>query len=89
MSESKTSQSQHPASFWADLAQDQLGRFEAVCNEMGKIEEKNLAQMRSATEEAIKLVESSFTYGAKLAAEGRRLAVEAAQHATQLMTFKV
>jgi hypothetical protein len=87
MTDAKVSQVQQATQLWAGLFAEQLGRFESACGEVAKLEEKSLAQMQSATNDAFKLMSSTMTYGAELAASYRKLAVDAARQGLNLMTF--
>ena len=71
------------------LMTEQNARIEKMTEELAKIEAKGLDQMRTAIEEATRLMKSSLDYQAQLSAEWRKMAVEATRRATEMMTPRV
>lgn len=68
------------------LVVEQNARIEKMTEEMAKIEAKGMDQMRTAIEEATRLMKSSLDYQAQLSAELRKMALEATRRATEMLT---
>jgi hypothetical protein len=81
MSGKETSQSQQWAASWQKAWQDQFERWNAAFAEMGKVETKGFEQVCANVDEAARLAKESAAYGNLLAAQWRKLAVDAARQA--------
>jgi hypothetical protein len=68
------------------LADEQIARMEAVNEELAKLQQKTLAQVQASGTEAIKMWAASFEYGAQLAADFRKLALDATKQSFAFAT---
>ena len=81
MSGKEASQSQQWFSPWSRAWQEQIERWEAAVTEMGKLETKGFEQVCANVDEAARLAKESAAYGNLLAAQWRKLALDAARQA--------
>lgn len=68
---------------WRKMTDDSIARMSAFYTELDKIESKNLERAENAMHEATKLTKESLAYGTQLAAEWRRISLEALHRATE------
>jgi hypothetical protein len=71
------------------LVDEQGVRVQSMFEEMAKLEARSMEQARVAIDESTRLMKSALDYQAQLSAEWRKLALEAAKRATELVTPKV
>lgn len=81
-------QSQQMKDAWNKMVTEQTDRIAAMYDEMAKLESKGFEQTRNAIEESTKLVRSSLEYQMQLAAEWRKLALDATRRAAEMMSVK-
>ena len=63
-----------------------LARVEAFYAQLADVETKALEQSKTALEESARLSRESFAYGSTLAAEWRRVSLEATRNALRMMS---
>lgn len=88
VNEKITAQSQQMKDTWNKMVTEQTDRIAAMYDEVAKLEAKGFEQTRAALEETTKLVRSSLEYQMQLAAEWRKLALEATKRAAEMMNAK-
>lgn len=88
MNEQINSQVQQAMDSWRKLVDEQVSRFTAMGEEVAKLEQKGLEQVRTAVDEAAKMTKESFAYAAQLSAEWRKLALEATKRASELISAR-
>jgi len=88
MNEKVAQQGQQLREAWNKLVTEQTDKVAAMCDEIAKLETKGFEQTRAALEETTKLVRSSLEYQMPLAAEWRKLALDATRRAAEVMTLK-
>ena len=81
-------QGQQMKDAWNKMVTEQTDRIAAMYDEMAKLESKGFEQTRNAIEESTKLVRSSLEYQMQLAAEWRKLALDATRRAAEMMSVK-
>ncbi len=82
------SQQNNPAAMvdgWRKLADEQIARMGQTFDEFAKLEAASIEQAREAVRELARLTEESLGYTARLAAEWRKLGLDAARSAADLM----
>lgn len=95
MTTEKTSQAQHsPFSgflampgldAWRAMMEAQTARFEAMLSELERLERERHERTVSALDDATRLVKSTLEYQRELAAEWRKMGVEAAKKSAELV----
>ena len=74
---------QHSSVPFADafqkLADEQVARAATMLEEVGQLEAASLVQAQAAVRELARLTQESISYGGRLAAEWRRLTLDAAK----------
>jgi hypothetical protein len=65
---------------------DQAERIESVFSEMAKLEEKSLEQFANQLDEANRLTKVSLAYASELAAQWRKLMVDAARRTAEMVS---
>jgi hypothetical protein len=89
MSESKTSQVRETArAAWKKMVDDGIARAELAYAEVGRLQDQALAQNRQAIDDMAKLSRDSVEYYGQLAAEWRKLTLEATRNAAQLFNVQ-
>lgn len=89
---SQTQQNETPkasaaaASLFDKMAEENIARMEAFYSEMTRLQEKSVEQTTAAIDEAAKLMKEQVAYGAKLATEWQRIALESSRQAAEMMT---
>jgi hypothetical protein len=76
---SQSSQSQQFTNPWNQFMDEQVRQANSFFGELDRLANENLERAQSAVDEMAKLTKESFSYGAKLAAEWRRMGLEAAR----------
>jgi hypothetical protein len=71
---------------WKKVVDDQIARMGSVYGEMAKMEGRGIEQMRTAVDEYSKMVKESLSYTMQYTAEWRRITLEGARRAAELMT---
>ena len=66
---------------WRKMTDDSIARMSAFYAEVDKIEAKNVERAEAAVNEAAKLTKETLAYGTELAAQWRKLSLEAVQRA--------
>ena len=66
---------------WRKMTDDSIARMSAFYAEVDKIEAKNIERAEAAVNEAAKLTKETLAYGTELAAQWRKLSLEAVQRA--------
>jgi hypothetical protein len=79
------SQSQQLTGFWAKAFADHVARTDAMYAELDKIVEKGTAQACANLDEANRLAKESLLYASDLANAWRKLTVEAARRAVDVV----
>jgi hypothetical protein len=77
MSGKESSQAQQFTNPWARAWQEQVERWEAAMAELGKVETKGFEQVCANVDEAARLTKESTAYANLLAAQWRKLALDA------------
>jgi hypothetical protein len=87
MSESKTSQVRETAqAAWKKIVDDSVARVELAYTEMNRLQEQALAQNLKAVDEMAKLSRDSVEYMGQLAAEWRKLSLDATRKTAELFS---
>jgi hypothetical protein len=74
---------------WQTLAQESLTRAASLGDVMGKVETKTVERVETAMSEAQKLTRETLAYNAQLAAEWRKLTLDAFARAAKSVTAEV
>lgn len=74
------------AAMFDKMAEENLARMESFYGEMSKLQEKGVEQTTAAIDEAAKLMKEQMSYGAKLATEWQKIALESSRQAAEMMT---
>jgi hypothetical protein len=69
-------------SFWKKAAEDHVARVKSITDEWVKLEGKGYEQAGQMVDEMAKLTKESLAYNAQLAAEWRKLMLDALSNAT-------
>ncbi|HUB05661.1 MAG TPA: hypothetical protein VMB50_01600 [Myxococcales bacterium] len=69
---------------WRKVAEDQLGRFGSMLEEVAKVEAASLEQAQTAVRELSRMTQESLAYAARLSAEWRKMALEAARGGSEI-----
>jgi hypothetical protein len=85
MSDQATSQSQQIKDGFRKAVEDHATRVESAFTEMAKLEEKGLEQACAQLDEATRLTKVSFAYASELAAQWRKLAIDAARRTADMV----
>jgi hypothetical protein len=85
MADQSTSQTQQIKDGFRKAMDDQAGRVESVFSEMAKFEEKGLEQACAQLDEATRLTKVSLAYASELAAQWRKLVVDATRRTADMM----
>jgi hypothetical protein len=83
-----TTQVQQIASEWEKFVASQVTHLESFLSEMGKLENKGVAQMAVTWEEAGRYAKDALAQAEKVSGEWRKLGLEAARRTAQLVTPK-
>jgi hypothetical protein len=65
--------------------QQNTARFESFLGELTKLEEKNIEAANRAIDESSRLMKETISYGAKLSAEWRAMALKTSRQAAEMM----
>ncbi len=85
MSEQTGSQTQQIRDTFRKAMSDHAERVESTFTEMAKLEEKGLEQMCQQLDEAARLTKVSLAYGSELAAQWRKLVIDAARRTAEMV----
>jgi ABC-type phosphate transport system auxiliary subunit len=85
MSDPTTSQTQQIRDNFRKAIADHAQRVEAAFSEMAKLEEKGLEQVCRQLDEAARLTKVSLAYGSELAAQWRKLVIDAARRTAEMI----
>jgi hypothetical protein len=86
MSESTTSQTQQIKDTFRKAVSDHAERVDSIFAEMAKLEEKGLEQAAAQIDEASRLTKISLAYASELAAQWRKLCVDAARRTAEMVS---
>ncbi len=86
MAEQGTSQTQQIKDGFKKAMEDHAARVESAFVEMAKLEEKGLEQACAQLDEATRLTKVSLAYASELAAQWRKLVVDAARRTTDMVS---
>ena len=81
MVENVTSQVQQGFGVWKKAWEDHVSRVNAIVTEVNKVEQKNVEQFTNAVDEFAKLTRENLAYATQLAAEWRKLSLDATKKA--------
>jgi len=85
MSEQATSHTQQIRDNFRKAIADHAQRVESAFSEMAKLEEKGLEQVCQQLDEAARLTKVSLAYGSELAAQWRKLVIDAARRTAEMV----
>lgn len=85
MVENIASQVQQGFGMWKKAWEDHVSRVNAVVTEANKLEQKNVEQFTNAVDEVAKLTRENLAYATQLAAEWRKLSLEATKKAASFV----
>ena len=85
MADDTVSQTQQFRENFRKSISDHAERVESTFAEMAKLEEKGLEQACNQLDEAARLTKVSLAYGSELAAQWRKLFVDAARRTAEMM----
>lgn len=85
MSEQTGSQTQQIRDTFRKAMSDHAERVESTFTEMAKLEEKGLEQICQQLDEAARLTKVSLAYGSELAAQWRKLVIDAARRTAEMV----
>jgi hypothetical protein len=88
MADTFTSQVQNVQAFWSKAVEETLNRTNAVYGEFAKVDAKTTEQAGLMVDEAAKMTKESIAYSSALAAEWRRLSLEAVKRTADMFTVK-
>ena len=88
VNEKTDAQGQPMKDAWNKMVSDQTDRLASMYDEVAKLEAKGFEQTRAAVDETTKLVRSTLEYQMQLAAEWRKLALDATRRAAEVMSLK-
>lgn len=74
---------------WRKLMDDQMARMGSLFEEVGKLNEKALAQTMTAIDETAKLVKETVTYANTLGTEWRKVTMDATRQAAEAVKSKL
>ncbi len=86
MSEQTTSQTQQMKDTFRKAVSDHAERVDSIFAEMAKLEEKGLEQAAAQLDEATRLTKVSLAYASELAAQWRKLMVDAARRTAEMVS---
>jgi hypothetical protein len=86
MAETATSQTQQIKDTFRKAASDHAERVDGIFAEMAKLEEKGLEQAAAQLDEAARLTKVSLAYASELAAQWRKLMVDAARRTAEMVS---
>ena len=85
MAETVSSQTQQIKDGFKKAIEDHAARVESVFGEMAKLEEKGLEQACASIDEATRLTKVGLAYTSELAAQWRKLMVDAARRTAEVL----
>ena len=85
MSEQTTSQTQQIKDGFKKAFDDNAARVESALSELGKLEEKGLEQYIAQLDEATRLTKVSLAYASELAAQWRKLVLDATRRSAEMI----
>ena len=85
MAETVNSQTQQIKDGFKKAIEDHAARVESIFGEMAKLEEKGLEQACAQLDEATRLTKVSLAYASELAAQWRKLMVDAARRTAEVV----
>ncbi len=83
MSKNETSQVQQDA--WTKMTQEALGRMQAFYDEMAALEGKAYTRAKQTSEQLSALAADTLTYMTELAAEWRKVTLEATRRGAEML----
>jgi len=86
MAESTTSHTQQIRDAFRKAVSDHAERVDGVFAEIAKLEEKGIEQAAAQLDEATRLTKVSLAYAGELAAQWRKLAVDAARRSAEMVS---
>ena len=85
MAETVTSQTQQIKDGFKKAIEDHAARVESIFGEMAKLEEKSLEAACASLDEATRLTKVGLAYASELAAQWRKLMVDAARRTAEVI----
>lgn len=86
MSETTNSHVQKAQDAWKKMLDEQTTRMTGLYEEMAKTEAARMTQAAEAVDEMARLTKESFSYMAQLSGEWRKLTMEVAKKAVDMVT---
>ena len=87
MDDKTVSQVQKAEGTWKKLVAEQVARAAGLGEEMAKAEAKRVEQTTAAIDEMARMTKETLGYMTSLSAEWRKLSLEAAKRAAEMMSF--
>ncbi len=78
-------QSQQFSQYWQKALTDQLAFAESFYEQLGKVQSNGVAQVSSNIDEATRLAKQSISQAEQLVSEWRKLVLETARRATEVI----
>ena len=85
MAEQTTSQTQQIKDGFKKTIDDNTARVESAFSELAKLEEKGLEQACAQLDEATRLTKVSLAYASELAAQWRKLVIDATHRSAEMV----
>jgi hypothetical protein len=85
MAEQTTSQAQQIKDGFKKAIDDNAARVESAFSELAKLEEKGLEQACAQLDEATRLTKVSLAYASELAAQWRKLVIDATRRSAEMV----
>ena len=85
MAEQTTSQTQQIKDGFKKAIDDNAARVESAFSELAKLEEKGLEQACAQLDEASRLTKVSLAYASELAAQWRKLVIDATRRSAEMV----
>ena len=86
MSENIFTQMQQNMGLWTKAWDEHLARMNAISEEVAKLENKGVTQAATAVDEMAKMTRESLAYGSLIAAEWRRVTLDAAKRTADMLS---
>ena len=89
MTDKDSSQVQQAVGMWRKAFEDHTTRVAALYEEMNRVEQRAVEQANGAVDEVAKMTRETLAYGSQLAAEWRKLSLEATRRTAELFAWPV
>lgn len=80
-------QTQQMVGFWRKAFEDHVGRVATLSDEWGKMEGKGLEQANALVDEVAKMTKETCAYSGQLAAEWRKVMLEATKKSLEMWSI--